>query len=710
MRKYNATLHKSHRREKPTPMNSWIQRYSSLLFFSLLFLTHFLASLSLFPTMARQSLWVGGIMAAFLLMVKQTKGQTAPRSIWQRDEKYVYPHWVWYFIIIAGLFLRSLRFWAFPKWPLFDEASSIQFALELNRHWDWRFFYTDGQIPPLLIWATGILLKVSQNYFFSLEFPNFFVSCLTLLAVFGVSRRFLSETLSFLSTAFLALGYWPIYLQGLTIQAICLPLWEMGVIFLLAETVKKGWANCSGLWIFILGAWFGLGYWTYTSWPVVTITALFIALISAKKSSGGYRILPLGAGLFATSLYFVIEAIQNGGYGTHLIGYSAFHGYVPVKEVLLSAVDYINFIFWGYWSVGIYAPGQGGFLNPLIGAFFWIGLWEIVGWKTVPWFSRWAVPLLIFFLLPGILSQNLQSFRIIQVMPLVLGLSALGGCRFLTSISAPGRPILLILLLLSSLVWDTSRLTETWIKLTNTTAQFRTVYAALKKMAQKQGPGLCFTQFKVQNQSIEDLAAAVYPFNAAENPGLDIHQTRWAALLLHPDEVIFLRKDFPGAQWLIPPIMISGDDRLDIGLIQIVPKEDARLEKWVAADQWLQKADWESLNVSNAHSYQEALQYWLNPPPFLKEDRFLQTCYWERLVEFYYWHGYENHYNLQVNALNHALTDGYPAPHLFYDLGCLLFRRKNYPESRKALETALRSDPNNPDVKYALKILKEMEK
>jgi len=692
-------------------VNSLIQRYSTLLFFSLLFLTHLLASLSFFPLIDRQWLWLGGTMAAFLSMVQLTKKQAAPPSLWEQKKKNAYPHWAWFFLIIAGFFLRSLRLWAYPQWPLCDETTNIQFALELNRHWDWKFFYSDGQVSPLLIWATGILLKISQNSFFALEFSSFFVSCLTLLSGWWVADRFFPKNLAFLSTAFLALGYWPIYAQGFSIQDICLPVWEMWVFFLLFEAMKKGWEKSSWLWIFTLGAWLGLGYWTYTSWPVVTVAALFISVVSATKSRWGYHLpLLLVAGLFTTGLYFVVAAIQNGGYGTHLIGYSAFHGYIPIKEVLLSAVDYVNFIFGGYWSIGIYAPIQGGFLNPLMGAFFWIGTWEVLRWQTTPRFSQWVVPILMFFLLPGVLSQNLQGFRIIQAMPVILALSALGACRFLDSLSSRRRPALLALLLLSSLAWDSSRLTETWIRFTSTTTQFRAVYAVLKKIAQEQGPGLCFTQFKVPNQGIENLAAAVFPFNAAENPRLDIHQSRWAAILLHPDEVVFLRKDFPGAQWLIPPMLSSGDDRFDIGLIPIVGKEDSRLEKWMAADKWLQKAGWESLSVSNSQSYQEALQYWLNPPRFLKEDRFLQTCYWERLGEFYYWHGYENHYSLQVDALKRALTDGYPAPHLFYDLGCLLFRRKNYPESQKTLEAALRGDPNNPNMKYAIKVLEETKK
>ena len=691
-------------------MNSLFRRYSVPVFFLLLFLTHLLASLPFLPLMGRQGLWIAGILAAFLWMKQQGKRQ-GKLLFGHSKEQDAYPPWAWVLLILVGFFLRSLRFWAFPQWPLFDESSILQFALELNRHWDWKFFYTDGQIPPLLIWATAVLLKLSQNTFFALEFPVFLISSLTLLAGLVTARRFLPENWAFLSIAFLALAYWPIYLQSLSIQAICLPFWEIGVFFLLAETFRKGWEKSSGLLIFLLGAWLGLGYWTYTSWPVVTLAALIISTVGLKQSGWNVRTsLFLVFGLFSTGIYFIAVSLQSGGYGNHLVGYSAFHGWIPARQVLISSLDYVNFIFWGCWSEGIYAPVQGGFLNPLMGAFFWIGLWEIFNEKTLSRFKQWIIPLLLLLLLPGILSQSLQSYRVIQVILPVLGLCALGAYRLLATLPFRTRPVALSLILLISLAWNVSRLTGTLTGFINSTAPIRMVYKTLKTIAQNQGPGLCFTQFKVHQQTEENLESAVYPFNAAENPRFIFHNSRWASLLVHADEIPFLRKDFPQAQWLQTPIIGSGDDQLAIGVIPVTASEEPRFEKWIAMNLWLQKGDWEYRNVFNAQSYQEALQYWLNPPDFLKGDKFLETCYWERLAEFYYEREYETHYFVQLDALKHAVNDGYPAPHLYYNLGCLLLRRRNFSESRKAFEKALRGDPNNPDVKYALQLQEKMEK
>lgn len=642
-------------------------------------------------------------------MRRQGKEQIEPLFDLESKEEKNFPPWAWALLIAVSFLLRSFRFWAFPRWPLTDETNTFQAALELSKHWTWDFFKSEGQSPPLLDWATGALFKISDHVFFALLFPPFLVSCLTFLMIFWTARRFLPGTLAFIATAFFALSYWPLYSQGFALQAVCLPLWEIGVLFLLARGLEE--RELRPLWIFALGAWTGLGYWTYSSWPVVAIAAFSILLMAGNQRGWRGRASFLFImGCITTGFYFLIAITQNGGYGTHFLGYSAFSGWFSEKQILLSDLDYVNCLFWGQWSEGSYFPVQGGFLNPLISAFFWIGIWEIFGWKTLPPFSRWAGPLLVLFLLPGLLSQNLQCLRVIQAIPLVLGLSALGACRFLAAFPMRGRPALLGLLLLASLSWDATRLKATLEPLAAQNAQIRVVYGVLEKIARDRGPGMILTQFKVQNHPEENLEAAVYPFNSVDNRRWDIHRAGWAALLLHPDEVPFLQGDFPETQWWKPPVVGTGDESLEIGFIPIVAREGPRFEKWVEANQWFQKGDLEFTNVSNSQSYQEAIQYWLRPPPFMAGDRFLQTCYWERLSEFYYHRGFEIHYDLQVDALKRAVTDGYPATHLYFDLGCLLMRKGNYIESRRALETALRSEPNNSDIKNALRLLDEMEK
>ncbi len=688
-------------------------------FFSLLFLTHLLASLPVFPAAARQGIWILGLLGSFLWMRPRERAVPGGDATGSPPESRPIPLGAWVLVLAAGLLLRSFRSWAFPPWPLLDEASTVQAALGLYKQWSWRFFYFDGQDPPLLLWATAFIWKATGSFFTALLLPPFLVAGLTLLLVFGFSRRFLPPLPGFLFTAFFALGYWPVYHQGIALTNILPPLWEMGVLILAAQALEKGWAQGELGWFFLLGAWTGLGYWTYTSWPVVAAGSLGALWLALRPRGWNPRMtLAWGAGFAATWFYFWIAAAQSGGYGTHLAGYSAFHGFVSAKTVLLSSLDYLNCLFWGYHSQGIYAPSGGGFLNPLVAAFFWMGVGEVWNAPASRAWRGWLAGLFGLFLLPGLLSQNLECFRIIQLMIPCLGLAAWGAARLGTELPPRGRGAVWAAALALCLGWDGVRWRDTLAAWVEPTGQIRAVYGVLENVARDRGPGIILTQFKDPNhpeQGLtvhpeENLAGAVFGFNAGENPRLDLHQARWAALLLHPDAIPFLRESFPGAQWWQPPVLTGGDPHLAVGLIPITLQETGRLEKWVETDRWLQEGCEKILNVANAQTGREALQYWQNPPPAVAEDPFLQDGYGEQLSEFYYYKGFESNYGLQAGALRNAVTRGYPLPHLEYDLGCLLLRKGFYPRARKYLEAALHGDPGNGDYAHALKVLEQESK
>jgi tetratricopeptide (TPR) repeat protein len=695
---------------KGWPMNAMKAPGSFLVFPALLFLTHLLASLEGLPLAARQGVWVAGLLASFWWM-KISRGERLEKALLPGDRGAgIFPAWAWWVLLAAGFAFRSFRFWAFPHWPLLDESNTVQAALELNRHWDWRFFYSEGQSPPLLNWATAFLLKSTDRPFFALLVPPFAVSCLTLLLAWRAARLFFPEEPAFLFTAFWAFGFWPVYLQAFSLQAACLPLWEMGVFFLLALLLarkrEKDWAR-----LLLLGGCTGMGYWTYPSWPVVA--AAVMAVLWRRSPRFNEKMKGMGsfaAGFALAAAYFGAAVVRNGGYGTHFVGYSAFSGWFQAGKVLLSGLDYVNGIFWGHWSDGAYAPARGGFLNPLEASFFWLGIWGIGKSGAVAGFFRKSAAAFVWFLAPGFLSQNLQFLRTIQVIPLALALSAWGFFQCLQALPRQNRKAFLTLVLSAGLAWNAWRLAEAFSPIVGQTAPIRTVYQTLEKIQRDQGPGIILTQFKIQNHPEENLAGAVFPFNAAQNERLDFHRASWAALLVHADEVPFLAGNFPSARWWKPSEPVGDDGEFAVGWIPILAREGPRIEAWMKADGWLQMGDWKSIDVSNSKTYQEALRYWLDPPALMKEDPFLQSCYWERLSEFYYLRGYEKHYELQVRALRNAVDWGYPAPHLYFDLGCLLLRGGRYPEARRSLERALVLDPGNPSIRRALGLLGQMER
>jgi tetratricopeptide (TPR) repeat protein len=86
-------------------------------------------------------------------------------------------------------------------------------------------------------------------------------------------------------------------------------------------------------------------------------------------------------------------------------------------------------------------------------------------------------------------------------------------------------------------------------------------------------------------------------------------------------------------------------------------------------------------------------------------DRFLESCYWEKAADFYYNHDFKNHYPQVVGSLQQAIDRGFPAAHLYYDLGSLYLRKRNFNGARQAFLSALKTDPKNKPVLQALLLL-----
>ena len=115
--------------------------------------------------------------------------------------------------------------------------------------------------------------------------------------------------------------------------------------------------------------------------------------------------------------------------------------------------------------------------------------------------------------------------------------------------------------------------------------------------------------------------------------------------------------------------------------------------------------DSQSENINIPKTSATAYQTLAEGQSLVAGDRFLESCYWEKASEFYYQHGYQDHYQDIANALQQAIKKGYPSAHLYYKLGCLYLRKKNFMDARAAFETALKEEPQYKDVIEAEQLL-----
>ncbi len=105
----------------------------------------------------------------------------------------------------------SFRLTQFYLWPTGDEALHGFLAVSLLKSWNWQFFYTVGEHPPLLIWMLALLFDVFKSSFAALWFLPAIFSIVTIPVGYLCAREFLSKSASALFCFFLAFSFWPVY-------------------------------------------------------------------------------------------------------------------------------------------------------------------------------------------------------------------------------------------------------------------------------------------------------------------------------------------------------------------------------------------------------------------------------------------------------------------------------------------------------------------
>jgi 4-amino-4-deoxy-L-arabinose transferase-like glycosyltransferase len=619
------------------------------IFFLILLLAHAAASLVFLSPLVRQFIWLTGLLGAFVWMAAQkTKEKLA-------DEKTLgISIWFWRAIPLLALIARFFRFISAPVWPIGDECITAQAGFQLSHVWNWDFFRSDGESPPLLDWIVGAFFKVSNHIEWGLWFPSFVISCLTLVVVWQVGRRFFSRSQAFFLCFFWAISFWPVFCQGLALQETLLPLWEWILFWVWLSYGEAPASKRLGLAVF-LGFWTGLGYWTYVPWPVVAL-ALFVGIFYGWLQKRWNLTSLAGFCLgFAVALIPFALAVAQHGYGTHIGVLASTDGTLPLPR-WLSSLDYFNSLFWGHWSaIGAYVPADMGLLNPVEAAFFWAGVWTLWNRKDKA-FGLWIAMAFVLFMAPGFLSRNLQVLRMISVMPILLGVAALGASRMLQSFSSwKNRAQFLAAVLMVSLLfsgWQTARAfqqVEAPEDLNREQAKLSTW------MSGARGPGLVFTEFNTAKEEAQNFQTMVYGFNAVQNPKLDPGQANWAAFWVTPDQSGYLLKQFKTLQ--VMPMKQDDsmkNDKYLLAIMPLGPGDAAKLQDYIQADQWFQKMTWESNDVSTTRSYQDALKDWLKPDLFFQKNNYLQWRYWERLAHFYETFDSQNHEDLKQQALRES--------------------------------------------------------
>src|SRR6185295_2678488 len=123
------------------------------------------------------------------------------------------------------------------------------------------------QFPPFFIWGLAAFFKVLGTSLFALRLFPALLSLGALVAGYRAARLFFPPRLAFLAAAFLAVGFWPILAGRFSHPGVLAFFWEMLALWALGSFLKR--PSLRGA--FLLGLATGLGFYTFTSWPVAAL-------------------------------------------------------------------------------------------------------------------------------------------------------------------------------------------------------------------------------------------------------------------------------------------------------------------------------------------------------------------------------------------------------------------------------------------------------
>src|SRR5579859_1723473 len=283
-----------------------------------------------------------------------------------------FPLWLLILLGLSALFIRFYRLETLFIWPTGDDGLLGMFAIGLSEKWNWKFFYTIGQVPPLPVCTAALLYKTGISPFLCLWLPSAVVSTLTIPAGYAAARTFFPKSFSLLCGILLAFGYWPFLMGRLCQPGIWLLLWTCGCLFFLGCFGQASSASMKKKVAVFLGFTAGLGSLTFTPWPVVVLgiaLALFAGSFRKPLKNEEY-ILPFFVSLFIALVPFLTAAWKEG-YSGHINAMSALSGWFSIGHQMVTAFSYLTELCWGTLEGdSSYVAEYGGMLNPLWGAAF----------------------------------------------------------------------------------------------------------------------------------------------------------------------------------------------------------------------------------------------------------------------------------------------------------------------------------------------------
>lgn len=621
------------------------------------------------------------------------------------------PLWLWLIGVIGFTGIRFFKLITLRLWPSGDESLQGFLGIFLSQHWKWQFFYTVGQHPPLSIWLYSFLCRVSDSAFLNFWGTSALVSCLLVVVGYLAARQYFSVSFSFIFGSLLAFSYWPVYSGRFYIQFV--PFFELVDFALVGLWINSKKPNQRKWYSVAIGAWTGLGLFTYTSWLAVgaLVLVIFVFLCFQKNDDRIRNLFCFFFPLILTSVPFC-WGVFNENYGAHWgdILFSNRHFSSGRRERVF--LSYFTSLFWGSLeSDASYGPNWGGFLNPVLTTFFFFGLVRLFCLKNRFGFGLFLIGFL-WLMMPGLVTSDYPClFRIIQVMPPLLLVVAFGIQTLMTTFGKTGKSVFLVGLLTVSSGLDFYHLLKPVLVISRlfkvgfqdqVEDQNFPAYKILKEKSDQSGPGFIFGDFLLLSHD-HSLTVTTYGFNGSINPKINPQDCHWAAVIANIHYQPFLIRRFPVSQWYwIGRETADEDGGLCVGIIPIETRNREVFNHWNVVHAYFHALNFEAENILNDKVlYRKATEKLSYGYSLMAGDHFLEACFGEWVAQYHF----GSDFGPNIQAIHRAIEKGYPTANLYYKLGNFYLINHQAKEAHHAYLMAAKSNPNYTNVKDVLSYL-----
>jgi hypothetical protein len=596
--------------------------------------------------------------------------------------------WLWILFLLSLAFIRFYRLVTLPFWPIGDEGVYSSLAMGLTKHWRWNLLEADYQVESFFTWISVVFFKLLPPSLLSLRLLPTLISIVSTAGAYWAARSYFSQRSSFLFTCFMGFSFWDMTLSRFFMPTSLVPLLQCFCLgglgyFLKSTRVYSRWAYFAFT-LFISS----LGFYACTSWLVIWLSAAFLLGLTAYFIDAGKKIyFYLFVGLTFILVLPMIHArfFENGGMD--------YIGKLFSLDFYNSITSYGTALFWDGTRSYPFGSNWGGLLNPVLTSLSLVGFLQILRCWT-PFQITCSFGCFFLSLIPGLLSQNLELYRLSQTIPYVF-LSATIGVQAIMIHRLNLRGIILaILLCLSSFGLDIYNYFYRYCDLNSAPLgqqwrieQFYDAYTVLADLSRQNGSLYVFSEFNPDYDN-KTLDAACYPFDVLQNPSLFGSKPRWAALICNSQYSHYLIGKFPGLRWKVLKKETRGTDNQKPFGIFIIPTSQIppdMLAHWIKTDEIYRVVDFEIRNKRPRDLWAGFLESHPALVSLFPHDPFLTAVYWEKMGLYKF---LDSHFLQASQAFQNAIDQGIPAANLYYNLAVCLQIQNKGKESENCLKKA----------------------